>query len=506
MLFANRVAYVALVGAALFACLAPGRAPAQNPTTGPVATLGVPQAVDRPPPDITRTVFIPAVPSLLEQERAPPGVMPAKAPDTRRTPLAVFWDNGLRFESDNDQFHLHLGGSAQIDSTWLIGPQSVFLLPNGDANGVGNSAATFLRRARFRADGDLFGMFDFIVEYDLANASNENSGDQPASFSNLTSSPSPANVWLQIRDVPVLGYMRVGYQNKTIGMAANTSQGNLPFLERPDVEDGIYAPFDGGYALGVSARNWIDSERLAWTIGIYRPATNVFGVTLNKYAYGTRVTGLPWYEDDGQSLMHAGLGFWAGQLPQDELRLRARPLLRNGPGFAVPVLVDTGQIPGATQYSIGPEFALVQGPLTVQAEWAGQFLEGAAANGQPQGVAFFHGGYAEVLWFLTGEHQEYNKRDGVFGRVVPLYDYHLKKGDPYRSFGAWQIGARFSYLNLNDKAIQGGQIYDWTFGLNWFLNPNVKFQANYIVEHRDGPTGTPVGWINGIGLRAAFDF
>src|SRR5436189_82756 len=72
--------------------------------------------------------------------------------------------------------------------------------------------------------------------------------------------------------------------------------------------------------------------------------------------------------------------------------------------------------------------------------------------------------------------------------------------------GAWQIGARFSYVNLNDKAVQGGLIYDWTFGLNWFLNPNVKFQANYIVEHREGPTGTPVGLINGFGLRAAFDF
>ena len=44
------------------------------------------------------------------------------------------------------------------------------------------------------------------------------------------------------------------------------------------------------------------------------------------------------------------------------------------------------------------------------------------------------------------------------------------------------------------------------FPLNWYLNPNMKFQLNYILEHRDGPTGTPVGWINGVGLRAAYDF
>jgi phosphate-selective porin OprO/OprP len=66
-------------------------------------------------------------------------------------------------------------------------------------------------------------------------------------------------------------------------------------------------------------------------------------------------------------------------------------------------------------------------------------------------------------------------------------------------------GVRFSYLNLNDKAIQGGELYDWTVGLNWFLNPNMKVQLNYILEHRDMP-GVAVGWINGIGVRAAYDF
>jgi phosphate-selective porin OprO/OprP len=68
------------------------------------------------------------------------------------------------------------------------------------------------------------------------------------------------------------------------------------------------------------------------------------------------------------------------------------------------------------------------------------------------------------------------------------------------------MGVRFSYLNLNDKAVQGGQIYDWTFGLNWFLNANMKFQFNYIVERRESPPASSTGWINGIGVRGAFNF
>jgi phosphate-selective porin OprO/OprP len=424
---------------------------------------------------------------------------------TRKYRLDAGWDTGLRFASPDDQFHIHVGGNAQIDSTWLIGPHSVFALPGGGANGIGNASATFLRRARFRLDGDIFDQFDYIVEYDFANAADENSGLQPPSFGNLAGEPAPANVWMQVRDLPLLGNVRFGNQVKPIGMTNNTYQGFLPFLERADNMDAFYGPFDNGFALGLTARNRAESERLTWQFGGYRPSINVFGVGLNKFSYGGRVTALPVYEDDGRRLVHVGFGTFNGQLPQNELRLRARPLLRNGPGFAVPVLVDTGEIPGNLQYTLAPELALVLGPWTVQAEWTGQYLTHVASGGLPQGTVFFNGGYTEVLYFLTGEYQQYDKANGVFGRVVPRNNFHWKRNDPARSFGAWQLGARFSYLDLNDKAVQGGLVYNWTAGVNWYLNPNMKLQFNYILEHRDQP-GATVGWINGLGVRGAYDF
>jgi phosphate-selective porin OprO/OprP len=424
----------------------------------------------------------------------------------RRISLEATWDNGLRFESADDQFRLHVGGIGQIDTVWLIGPQSVFALPGGGSNGVGNAQATQLRRSILQVDGTIFGQFDYVIEYDFANASNENSGVQPPSFGNLTSSPAPLNIWMQVRDVPYLGNVRAGNQTKPIGMTNNTSAAFLPFMERPDNNDAFYGPFDNGFALGLASWNWSESERFTWRYGIYQPATNVFGVALNKYTLGARVTALPLYEDEGERLVHVGLGYWGGEIVQDQLRDRARPLLRNAPGFAVPVLVDTGQVPGSRQYTIAPEFAMVLGPLTVQAEYAGQFLTDATpTGGQDQGTVFYHGGYVEALYFLTGEHQDYVRQEGVFGRVVPRNNLHWKKGDCCQTCGAWQVGVRFSYLDLDDKAIQGGRVYDWTAGLNWYLNPNMKVQLNYIAEHRNTP-GVPPGWINGFGLRAAYDF
>jgi phosphate-selective porin OprO/OprP len=412
----------------------------------------------------------------------------------------------LRLESADDRFHLHVGGIVHLDSVWLMGPASVFALPGGGSNGAGAAQASQIRRAILAADGDIWGMFDYSLAFDFANASNDNSGLQPPSFGNLTSSPAPLNVWMQVRDVPYLGNVRFGNQVKPIGMTNNTSAAFLPFMERPDNHDAFYGPFDNGFALGLVSWNWSESERFTWRYGIYQPATNVFGVALNKYTAGARVTALPWYENEGERLVHVGMGYWGGEIVQDQLRIRVRPLLRNAPGFAVPVLLDTSEVTGDKQYTFAPELALVLGPLTIQAEIAGQFLTHATPTpGRDVGTVFYHGAYVEVLYFLTGEHQDYVRREGAFGRVVPHNDLRWRKDNSYGSLGAWQLGVRFSYLDLNDKAIQEGLVYDWTVGLNWYLNPNMKVQVNYVVEHREAPGITP-GWINGIGVRAAYDF
>jgi phosphate-selective porin OprO/OprP len=421
--------------------------------------------------------------------------------------MMTSWTDGLRFQSLDNAFHVHVGGNAQIDSTWLIAPHSAFDLPNnGGTSGVGGAQATFLRRARLRVEGGLYDQFDFIVEYDLANASNDNDGLQPPSFSNLSGQPAPTNIWMQVRDVPVLGAVRFGNIVKPIGMTNNTSQAMLPFLERADNMDAFYGPFDSGFALGLVARNHTDNERATWQYGIYRPSTNVFGGALNKFEWGGRLTALPVYEDDGRVLVHVGMGTLNGELVQSQLRVRARPELRNGPGFINPVLVDTGKVEGSRQYTIAPELAAVYGPWTFQAEWTGQFLTQATPSGGiNQGTVLYHGGYAEVLYFLTGEHQPYDKGEGTFGRVVPNCNLRMKRGEGCSGCGAWQVGMRFSYLDLNDKAIQGGTLWDCTVGLNWFWNPNMKVQLNYILERRDQP-GVEPAWINGVGVRGAYDF
>ncbi len=472
----------------------------------PILATALPADIEKSPPSLEP----PKIPSSTEAvpvfEQANTSLFSWPPEKKRGVHLEATWDNGLQLQSDDDRFHVHIGGNFQIDSTWPMAPNSAFEVPGGDISGAGGSSATFLRRARLRIDGDIYNQFDYILEYDFAHASNENNGIQPPSFSNISSSPTPMNIWLQIREVPLVGDVRIGNQTKPIGFTNQVYQGFLPFMERADNEDAFYAPFDNGNAIGVSVRNRTDNERITWQYGIYRPLTNAYAIGINKGEWGGRVTGLPIYEDEGRELLHLGLGTLNGELPQNELRVRARPLLRNGPGYAVPILVDTGVVGGSRQYTIAPELAAVYGPWTLQAEWTGQFLTDAvASSGQNQGTVFYNGGYAQVLYFLTGEYQTYNKAVGAFGRVTPNNDYHQLSGDSVHGYGAWQLGLRFSYLDLNNKAIQGGTVYDMTLGLNWFLTANMKFQANYILEHRDQP-GVQPAWISGLGVRAAYDF
>jgi phosphate-selective porin OprO/OprP len=64
--------------------------------------------------------------------------------------------------------------------------------------------------------------------------------------------------------------------------------------------------------------------------------------------------------------------------------------------------------------------------------------------------------------------------------------------------GAWEVGIRFAFLDLNDQEIYGGELADITVGLNWYMTPNARMMFNYVnssVENA-GADGTDAGSAN----------
>ncbi len=112
------------------------------------------------------------------------------------------------------------------------------------------------------------------------------------------------------------------------------------------------------------------------------------------------------------------------------------------------------------------------GPFSLQGEYVQAIVDSINRNN-----VCFQGFYIMSSYFLTGEHRPYNKKTGAFGRVKPKKNYSSK---PDGGKGAWELAARYSYLDLDDKSVNGGRLQDFTFGVNWYLNPNTRVMWNYV--------------------------
>jgi phosphate-selective porin OprO/OprP len=111
-------------------------------------------------------------------------------------------------------------------------------------------------------------------------------------------------------------------------------------------------------------------------------------------------------------------------------------------------LVDTRDIPGGVNYYtlLGGELAVVYGPLSFQSEYTC-----AEVDRDLGGNLDFYGYYTYASWFLTGESRNYRPNKGIFDLIVPKKPFSLKSG----GLGAWEIGVRFSGIDLSDDAING---------------------------------------------------
>lgn len=421
------------------------------------------------------------------------------------------WNNGFEVTSPDKAFRTHVGGRVQMDGTWFTADDAV----QTGAGGVGRLRDSWnFRRARLRVDGTMWEVVDWAAEFDFVNTFFVDPGVAPApaiANNNVENTPAPTDLWVTLTKLPMIGNLRMGNLKEPIGMEHLTSSRFLEFMERSYNQDAFYGPFNNGFVPAIMAFDTLADERITWASAVSKNTNNIFGngVGDGEYAYTNRVTLLPLWESDGRYLVHLGLSSSLRDLDESAIRVRSRGSLRSGnPGPFNPVFADSGTFIGDNQTLVGAEFASQMGPVTIQSEYTASFVKDGVRAGVPLGSVFFQGWYVETLWFLTGEHRTYNRKTGVFDRVVPAENYFRVATDGGTCFGrgAWQLGARYSMLDLKDPGINGGILHDVTLGLNWFLNPNMKVQWNYIVTDRDANGNTSDGLIQGVGTRVAFDF
>jgi phosphate-selective porin OprO/OprP len=283
--------------------------------------------------------------------------------------------------------------------------------------------------------------------------------------------------WLDYRlDIPLsrqLG-LSVGKQKEPISMERLLLGTQLPFAERPAVLDAMFRVRNVGLALNGRG----SGGRMTWAVGVYNDwfdASQSFGESSTDVA--GRVTGLAWVSENESHLLHLGLGARYTDAKED-IRYRA------GAEFGrSPIFVDTGDLEADGAFTYDLEVSWRGGPYWISAE----LVRGQST---PQyGNLVFGGYHLTGSWILTREMRPYIRRNGTFGPVpVSRSVYHGGKG-------AWELTARYSYIDLSERSVDGGEMGIFSLGLNWWLTPTFGTNFNYrhVVLDRYGLRGRSNG-------------
>ncbi len=456
----------------------------------------------------------------------------------------------LWINSPNKDFTMHLGGWIQFDNVFWDEAPGLRAPPGarpGHAQGVASGVAAdgignlqdgvFFRRIRAFAEGTCWEN----VEYRLI----------PAFENDQYSTVGLDEFWVGAKDLPYFGTVRVGHVKDCLGLEGDMTASSrcMTFMERSAYSEAI--ELNQNFVTGIwLGDNYLD-QRMTWSTTVFRAdQSSSSGVLFGDGQMGVqgRLTALPVYEDEGRELLHLGVsGGWRNGTsnnatsPLHTFELRARPEMRDDDpagspsgGQVVPNadsnrMIDTGAIASNDDFILGTEALYVLGPFSFQAEYGWNYLNnavGVAPSGTTLNPAItppqdyvFSGGYLQLAYTLTGENRAYDRRMGTLAR-----EYYGKSG-PYSTAtwirddegalccgkGAWEIAARYSYVNLNDgtglNRIQGGIMDGVSVALNWYLNNNLNVMFDWVYDNRyDVPTTTTPGYTDGFGVEVQFQF
>ena len=227
----------------------------------------------------------------------------------------------------------------------------------------GNAQNTVgFRRARLALLGE-YEQIDYIIEMDFANrgiTSAINPKDQSTAFK---------DVYIQVRDLPVLGNVRVGHFKECFGLEDLTSDNYTTFMERSLDDEGAFVP---GRNDGIMAYNWTENQRATWAIGAFTNQTGFDQPPTFIYDHwgldmAMRATYLPWYDEasGGRGLLHTGIDYAYRSAPDHTMTFATRP----ESAFAPSVVNLTTDRLERRAGGWDAEAALVYGPFSMQSEF-----------------------------------------------------------------------------------------------------------------------------------------
>jgi phosphate-selective porin OprO and OprP len=290
----------------------------------------------------------------------------------------------------------------------------------------------------------------------------------------------------------------VGYFKPWVTLYDSQSSSDFLLMERPSViEIGRnVAAGDARATGGIKASTDRYFAAIAGTGSSYGAQTNSL---LNGEQIGVvgRVAGRPYYDADwnfhldasGEYVFHPATNLtntMAG-VSRTTLSFQDRPEDRAADQNR---LISTGNLSSSNANVYGGEAAINWRNLLLQ---GGYYQIGDTQTklpGVPAPSLSFNGGYVEAGWNITGEPFRYNVGAAAFARPKVDDPFLINENGISPGLGVWQVGARWSVMNLNSnvtpgvsQSVTGGIFggYQQIFGaaLSWYPNDWVRLEMQF---------------------------
>lgn len=384
---------------------------------------------------------------LKQQHAAEAAAAPAKASPATTTaaaPTVTLDSNGLRVVSSDQNVQVALKGYAQADARTFV----------GEGHGA-NTDQFLIRSARPIVEASLYNQFTARLQLDFgngqANLLDAYADYQPDAAVNL----------------------RVGKFKDPIGLERAQPEQTLLFTERGLANDLVPYRDIGVEVYGRGLADTVDYQ-LAFTDGAPDLA-NINGDADSKKDLIGRLFLHPFHGSATAALREIGFGV-AGSTGLHQ----GSPTNTNvssgyvTPGQAKFFAYRSDAFSSGTEWRVNPQVTYLYGPFSLLGEYVteDQTLKRGASTGTFSNSAWT----AETSYLLTGE-------DARFDGVRP----HANFNPGQHTWGAVEVVGRVSELRVDsrsfvtfaDPSVSAQRAEDFTGGVNWYLNPNVKLQGDY---------------------------